>query len=77
MMTTGFGSREKSRVALKRVPNQSGPSKQEENQTSVSDAAQSDEEMPDVKPVVTSSAPVQISTAPKRSIVRLVTYLLC
>ncbi|XP_021724018.1 telomere repeat-binding factor 1-like isoform X2 [Chenopodium quinoa] len=70
VMTTGFGSREKSKVALKRVPMHSSPVKQEENTTSVSDL-QSDEEMPDVKNVATSSAPVEISTAPKRSIVRL------
>lgn len=71
VMTSGLGSREKSRVALKRLPALPSPVKQEENNTSVSDAFQSDEEMPDVKNVVTSSAPVQISTAPKRSIVRL------
>lgn len=70
MMTSGYGSREKSRVALKRVPAQSAPVKQEENNTSVSDVPQSDEEMPDVKPLVASSAPVEISTTPKRSIVR-------
>lgn len=71
VMTSGYGSREKSRVALKRVPAQSAPIKQEENNTSVSDVPQSDEEMPDVKPLVASSAPVEISTTPKRSIVRL------
>uniref|UniRef100_A0A803LFW7 MYB transcription factor n=1 Tax=Chenopodium quinoa TaxID=63459 RepID=A0A803LFW7_CHEQI len=71
VMTTGFGSREKSKVALKRVPMHSSPVKQEENTTSVSDVPQSDEEMPDVKNVATSSAPVEISPAPKRSIVRL------
>ena len=72
MMTTGFGSREKSRIALKRAPTQSAAAKQEENVTSASDVPQSDEETPDVQPVVTSTAPVQISTTSKRSIVRLV-----
>ncbi|KAL2923800.1 Telomere repeat-binding factor 1 [Bienertia sinuspersici] len=71
VMTTGFGSREKSRVALKRAPVQSASVKQEENLTSASDVPQSDEEIPDVKPVVASSAPLQISTGSKRSIVRL------
>lgn len=75
VMPNALGSREKSRVALKRVPVQVQPTpiKQEEVTTSVSDVPLSDEEMPDVKPVASSSAPnpMQIAAAPKRSIVRL------
>ena len=70
-MTTGFGSREKSRVAPKRIPMPSTHVKQEENVTSASDVPLSDEETPDVKPAVTPSAAIQITLAPKRSIVRL------
>ncbi|KNA17533.1 hypothetical protein SOVF_079110 isoform B, partial [Spinacia oleracea] len=72
VMPSGFGTRDhKPRGLPKRVPTQSSPIKQEENNTSVSDVPQSDEDMPDVKTVATSSAPVEISSAPKRSIVRL------
>ncbi|CAO2831809.1 unnamed protein product [Amaranthus hypochondriacus] len=71
VMTTGFGSREKSRVAPKRISIPSTHVKQEENVTSASDVPLSDEETPDVKPVVTPSASIQISSASKRSIVRL------
>ncbi|KAJ8448160.1 hypothetical protein Cgig2_031884 [Carnegiea gigantea] len=79
VMTNGFGGRDKSRMTLKRLPVQAAPAKletppkQEETTTttSVSDAPQSDEEMVDVKPLAASSAPMQIDTAPKRSIVRL------
>ncbi|KAJ8448509.1 hypothetical protein Cgig2_012153 [Carnegiea gigantea] len=76
VMPNALGSREKSRVTLKRVPVQVQPTpiKQEEVTTSVSDVPQSDEEMLDDKPVASSSAPnppMQIEAAPKRSIVRL------
>ncbi|GMH17922.1 hypothetical protein Nepgr_019763 [Nepenthes gracilis] len=67
VMTNGLGSREKSRLALKRL--QPAP-KQDENPTNVSEAPQSDEEIADVKPLPSSSATIKI-TAPKRSIVRL------
>lgn len=77
MMPSGFGTRDhKPRGLPKRVPTQSSPIKQEENNTSVSDVPQSDEDMPDVKTVATSSAPVEISSAPKRSIVRLDIYFI-
>ena len=57
VMPNALGAREKSRVSLKRVPVQPVPVKQEEVTTSASDVPQSDEEMPDVKPVASSSAP--------------------
>jgi len=78
VMPNALGAREKSRVTLKRVPVQPVPVKQEEVTTSVSDVPQSDEEMPDVKPVASSSAPnppLQIAAAPKRSIVRLAVFI--
>ncbi|KAK9725716.1 hypothetical protein RND81_05G164100 [Saponaria officinalis] len=72
VMPTGSGSREKSKAPSKRVPvAQPASVKQEENPTSVSDGPQSDEEMAEVKPLAVSSAPVQIPSAPKRSVVRL------
>ncbi|KAK9725714.1 hypothetical protein RND81_05G164100 [Saponaria officinalis] len=70
VMPTGSGSREKSKAPSKRVPvAQPASVKQEENPTSVSDGPQSDEEMAEVKPLAVSSAPVQIPSAPKRSVV--------
>lgn len=85
MMSNGFGVRDKSKVTLKRVPMQLALPKQEETtttkSTSVSDGPQSDEEMVDAKPLavsslVASSAPVEIASAPKRSIVRLDSVIL-
>lgn len=85
VMSNGFGVRDKSKVTLKRVPMQLALLKQEETtttkSTSVSDGPQSDEEMVDAKPLavsslVASSAPVEIASAPKRSIVRLDSVIL-
>lgn len=85
VMSNGFGVRDKSKVTLKRVPMQLALPKQEETtttkSTSVSDGPQSDEEMVDAKPLavsslVASSAPVEIASAPKRSIVRLDSVIL-
>ncbi|GMY38732.1 telomere repeat-binding factor 1-like isoform X3 [Fagus crenata] len=66
VMANGWGSREKARLAVKRVPQ---VPKQEENSMALGNG-QSDEELVDTKPVLVSSDRVQVA-APKRSIVRL------
>ncbi|KAM3694869.1 hypothetical protein ACB098_07G087100 [Castanea mollissima] len=67
VMANGWGSREKARLAVKRVPH---ISKQEENSMALGNVVQSDEEMMDTKPLSVSSETAQVAT-PKRSIVRL------
>ncbi|XP_015892745.1 telomere repeat-binding factor 1 [Ziziphus jujuba] len=67
VMANGWGSREKARIALRRM--QHVP-KQDENQTAPSSAVQSDEESVDAKPL-TISSDVQQFSGSKRSIVRL------
>ncbi|XP_057963838.1 telomere repeat-binding factor 1 [Malania oleifera] len=67
VMANGWGSREKARLAIKRL--QQAP-KLEENTMAVSAVAQSDEEIVDAKPLAISSGAVQIDGS-KRSIVRL------
>ncbi|KAL8158790.1 hypothetical protein V2J09_000327 [Rumex salicifolius] len=71
VMANGWGSRDKNRLAIKKMQHSS---KQEENTTSASDVQQSDEEMIDVKPSITSnvsSAPPAPLATPKKSIMRL------
>ncbi|KAK7329639.1 hypothetical protein VNO77_23811 [Canavalia gladiata] len=67
VMANGWSSREKSRLAVRRV--HQAP-KQDENSMSITPAAPSDEEIVDVKPLQVSRDMVQIP-GPKRSIVRL------
>ncbi|KAA8545767.1 hypothetical protein F0562_020782 [Nyssa sinensis] len=67
VMANGWGSREKARLALKRL--HPGP-KQDENSTAVNTVVQSDEEIVDAKPLTVSSGSPQIGI-PKRSIIRL------
>ncbi|KAK9286867.1 hypothetical protein L1049_015273 [Liquidambar formosana] len=67
VMANGWGSREKARLALKRmhqIP------KQDENSLAISTVVQSDEEIVDAKPLAVSSVTTQVS-GPKRSIIRL------
>ncbi|XP_031287610.1 telomere repeat-binding factor 1 [Pistacia vera] len=69
VMTNGWGSREKSRLAIKRTAH--APKLEENSLSLAANAALSDEEeILDVKPVTVSGVP-QIAAAPKRSIVRL------
>lgn len=72
VMANGWGSREKARIALRRM--QHVP-KQDENQTAPSSAVQSDEESVDAKPL-TISSDVQQFSGSKRSIVRLDIFLM-
>ncbi|KAL7236432.1 hypothetical protein ACSBR1_019668 [Camellia fascicularis] len=67
VMANGWGSREKARLALKRM--QPAP-KQDENAMAPSTSVESDEEIDDVKPLAVSSGSLQIGV-PKRSIIRL------
>ncbi|XP_059653020.1 telomere repeat-binding factor 1-like [Cornus florida] len=67
VMANGWGSREKARLALKRL--HQAP-KQEENHMALTKVVQSDEEIVDAKPLAVSSGSPQIG-GPKRSIVRL------
>lgn len=69
VMANGWGSREKARIALKRMNH---VPKQDENPTSVSSAAQSDEEIVDATKPVASSADMQQFSGSKRSIGRLI-----
>lgn len=68
VMANGWGSREKSRLAVKRIP------KQEDNSLVITTSQQSDDEMVDVKHFSTtgsSALPVVTTPAPKRPNVRL------
>ncbi|THG14555.1 hypothetical protein TEA_002587 [Camellia sinensis var. sinensis] len=67
VMANGWGSREKARLALKRM--QPAP-KQDENPMAPSTSVESDEEIDDVKRLAVSSGSLQIGV-PKRSIIRL------
>ncbi|CBI22438.3 hypothetical protein VitviT2T_003678 [Vitis vinifera] len=67
VMANGWGSREKARLALRKVP--SAP-KAEENPLSLGTAVQSDDETVDTKALALPSNPVQI-TGSKRSFSRL------
>ena len=70
MMANGWGSREKARLALRKVP--SAP-KAEGNPLSLSTAVQSDDETVDTKAHALPSNLVQI-TGSKRSIIRYMSY---
>lgn len=72
VMANGWGSREKARLALRKVPSAPKP---EENPLSYSTAVQSDDESLDTKAITLPSNPVQI-TGSKRSIIRYISYLL-
>ncbi|XP_057493102.1 telomere repeat-binding factor 1-like [Actinidia eriantha] len=67
VMANGWGSREKARLALKRMQ---PISKQDENSIALSPVGQSDEEIVDVKPLAVSTGSPQIGV-PKRSMIRL------
>ncbi|XP_059647893.1 telomere repeat-binding factor 1-like [Cornus florida] len=67
VMANGWGSRDKARVALKRM--QQVP-KQDENSMALSTVVESDEEPVDAKPLAVSNVSAQ-SSVPKRSIIRL------
>lgn len=67
VMANGWGSREKARLAVKRVPQLP---RQDDNSMSFGTVIQSDEEMADAKPLEGSNDVLQ-ATIPKRSIVRL------
>ncbi|KAL5788058.1 hypothetical protein ACOSP7_005007 [Xanthoceras sorbifolium] len=70
VMTNGWGSREKSRLAVKRTPH---VPKLDDNSLSLSNAGieSDEEEIMDVKPLTVSGGMLQIAAAPKRNIVRL------
>lgn len=71
VMTNGWGSREKSRVAVKRTPH---VPKLDDNPLALSipGVDSEDEDIVDAKPLaVASGTPLQIAAAPKRNIVRL------
>ncbi|KAL7002906.1 Telomere repeat-binding factor 1 [Sarracenia purpurea var. burkii] len=67
VMANGWGSREKARLALKRMR---PASKQDENPLALSTVDQSDEEIVDARPLAVSSGSPQTGV-PKRSIIRL------
>ncbi|GFZ16887.1 telomere repeat binding factor 1 [Actinidia rufa] len=67
VMANGWGSREKARLALKRMQ---PISKQDENPMALSNIGQSDEEIVDAKPLAVSTGSPQIGV-PKRSMIRL------
>lgn len=67
VMANGWGSREKTKTALRRMH---PVSKQDENSMALSTVVHSDDEIMDAKPISFSSDAQQIS-ASKRSIVRL------
>nr|XP_028965512.1 telomere repeat-binding factor 1-like [Malus domestica] len=67
VMASGWGSREKAKTALRRIP---PISKQDENSIPLSTTVQSDDEMMDAKLISVSSETQQIS-GPRKSIVRL------
>lgn len=69
-MTNGWGSREKSRLAVKRIPHV--PKSEESPLALGATVGQSDEEeIVDAKPLAVTGGMPQIAAAPKRSIVRL------
>lgn len=67
VMANGWGSRDKARLAVKRVPQ---VPKQDENSMSHSSVGPSDEEIVDAKPLAVSNDMLQVASS-KRSIVRL------
>uniref|UniRef100_A0A5B7ANX7 MYB transcription factor n=1 Tax=Davidia involucrata TaxID=16924 RepID=A0A5B7ANX7_DAVIN len=67
VMANGWGSREKARLALKRMQ---PVNKQDENSMALNTVVQSDEEIVDAKPLAVSSGSPQTGV-PKRSIIRL------
>lgn len=67
VMANGWGSREKARIALKRIPH---APRQDENAMILNASTQSDEETADAKPIASSVDMPQILAA-KKSIVRL------
>ncbi|XP_041013745.1 telomere repeat-binding factor 1-like isoform X1 [Juglans microcarpa x Juglans regia] len=67
VMANGWGSREKARLAVKRVAQ---VPKQDENSMALSTVVQNDEDFVDAKPLGVSNDTLQVP-APKRSIVRL------
>lgn len=70
VMANGWGSREKARLALRKVPSAPKP---EENPLSANTAVESDDETVDTRAVALPSNPVQI-TGSKRSIIRYMSY---
>lgn len=71
-MANGWGSREKARLALKRMQH---VHKEGENSMALTPAIQSDEEIVDAKPLAVSSGSPQIGSSSKRSIIRLDSYI--
>jgi len=67
VMVNGYGSREKPKLAPKRVHH---VHRQDENLMSVGTVVQSDEDIPDAKPLPVSSAGLPVVN-PKRTTVRL------
>ena len=67
-MANGWGSRERARLALKRM-NQAA--KQDDSPMAISNLAQSDDDNVDPRPHATSSGSPQIGSS-KRSIIRLI-----
>uniref|UniRef100_A0A2P2L8N8 MYB transcription factor n=1 Tax=Rhizophora mucronata TaxID=61149 RepID=A0A2P2L8N8_RHIMU len=67
VMANGWGSRDKSKLAVKRVHH---AAKADENPLAITPAGQSDEDAADVKPLTVSNATIQI-TGPKKTTVRL------
>ncbi|KAF5448286.1 hypothetical protein F2P56_028839 [Juglans regia] len=67
VMANGWGSRDKARLAVKRVPQ---VPKQDENSIALSTVVHSDEDIVDAKPLVDSNDTPKVPI-PKRSIVRL------
>lgn len=72
MMANGWGSREKSRLALKRVHR---TSKQDESSLALTNVVQSEEESSEGKRVATSSGSPQ-NGGSKRSIIRLNSFFI-
>ncbi|KAI9181842.1 hypothetical protein LWI28_019222 [Acer negundo] len=69
VMTNGWGSREKSRLSVKRTPH---VPKLDDNSMSLGNTIESDdEEIVDAKPLAVAGGMLQIAAAPKRNIVRL------
>ncbi|XP_042981447.1 telomere repeat-binding factor 1 isoform X3 [Carya illinoinensis] len=67
VMANGWGSRDKARLAVKRVPQ---VPKQDENSIALTTVVHSDEDIVDAKPLVDSNDTLKVPV-PKRSIVRL------
>lgn len=73
VMANGWGSREKARLALKRMPQ---VPKEDESSMALTPSNQSDEETADDKPHAVSSGSPLIGSSSKKSIIRLVACML-